>query len=77
MTELAFLPGDRVKRREDVFDSNSPMMHGTIDHVYGRRFHCTLSDGEVMDWVDGELYAVSWDNGKFGEAFFAHGLDRE
>jgi hypothetical protein len=77
MAELAFLPGDRVKRRKNVFNDNSPMMHGTVDHVYGRRFHCTLHNGEVMDWVDDELYAVLWDNGKLDKAFFAHGLDKE
>ena len=68
-----FMPGDRVTRHKDVYDRSSPIMHGTVVKVYGRKFQSLC----LGSWNDGELYEVKWDSGKIGHAYFPHGLDKE
>lgn len=77
MSDIKFQYGDRVVRREDVFNPNSPLKRGTITCVYGRHFYCELSGGEVMDWNYDEMYDVVWDSGKVEKGFLPHGLDAE
>jgi|SRR5882724_1415286 len=82
-----FKVGDRVTRPENVYDRNSPIMHGTIARVYNK----TTSHYPINDFVLGpypELYDVRWDeqfrkfsaDGKYefnASSFLPHGLDRE
>ena len=64
--------GDRVTREEDVFDPQSPRMHGTVIERYAQ-------DGgfDGVRWHDPEVYAVRWDNGVVRRGYFRHGLDPE
>lgn len=72
---LKFSFGDRVTRPKDVYELSSPLMHGTIVCVYGRKDcypHINYSS------VYPELYDVRWDNKeKINRAFLPHGLDKE
>jgi hypothetical protein len=74
---VRFLPGDRVTRLKDVFNSASPLLHGTVICVYGSRFRWEMLDGELLDWVYPEQYDVEWDNGKKEKGYLPHGLDLE
>lgn len=65
-----FVPGDRVKRHEDVFDQSSRIKYGTVTCVYGKRLESSLGR-----WDDPELYEVQWDDGTVGRSYFPHGID--
>ncbi len=64
---------DRVKRRIDVFDENSPYKYGTVIKCYSRavkKYSCDLVLGPYP-----ELYEVEWDEDRIREKdYLPHGL---
>lgn len=64
-----FAVGDRVVRRSDVYDPNSPLRHGQVSRVYAAH--------DALLGRYPELYAVAWDDGTHDEAFLKHGIDPE
>lgn len=64
--------GDRVQRRFDVYDYDSPFQHGAV----ALRYSITDTGSEYSQGYP-EIYAVRWDDGRFEKGFLAHGLDKE
>jgi hypothetical protein len=71
MSQL-FAIGDRVRRDIDVFHPERGYRSGIIVNRYGKRGGL----GGVT-WYDHELYAVKFDDGRYEEGFFRHGLTPE
>lgn len=69
VTATRFRIGDRVQRREDVYDQTSPMLRGVVTDVYSRQYASGFYP---------ELYEVQWD-GRVGTdyGFLPHGLKPE
>ncbi len=64
---------DRVKRRIDVFDENSPYKYGTVIKCYSRPAK-KYSSGYILGPYP-ELYDVKWDNGEIKEGYLPHGIE--
>lgn len=62
-----FKVGDRVSRRENVFDEKSQLRTGTVIERY---WDLTSRFGPYH-----ELYRVEWDYGRIQGAFLPHELD--
>ena len=62
---------DRVKRRVDVFDENSPYKYGTVVKCYSRAIK---NYGFVRLGPYPELYDVKWDDGEIEEGYLPHGI---
>lgn len=88
MTETRFQYGDRVMRRENVYDDSSKWMVGTVVGVYGTnrawpwlnppsyvRENIEFGNGTVETWRDPECYEVLWDDGVKRGGYFPHGLE--
>ena len=71
--------GDRVQRRANIWDSNSPVFRrGKIVLRYSTMI--SLYDNRVGDPRKGdypEVYAVLWDSGVCEKGLLPHGLERE
>lgn len=64
--------GDKVKRRSNVHDLNSPMMYGVVVHKTTERERYSLP----QHWRDNMLYDVKWDGvGQVGQSYFWWGID--
>lgn len=64
-----FNVGDRVTRRENVYDSSSNLMRGSVVRVYA------IQNTKFGPYP--ELYEVRWDNGSVKGGYLPHGLDKE
>lgn len=68
----AFCVGDRIVRREDVFNEDSRLMHGTVTRRYS-------------NYSESELYEVFWDEefrdtttrAMRDKGYLPHGLELE
>lgn len=62
-----FRVGDRVCRREHVYDETSRLMTGTVTRRYAEqsKYHGFYP----------ELYSVCWADGSVGRAYLPHGLE--
>ena len=63
---------DRVKRKIDVFDENSPYKYGTIIKCHSRPIK-KYKNGYILGPFS-ELYDVKWDNGEIHEGYLPHGI---
>lgn len=77
--------GDRVTRPQDIYNKNSPLLHGEVTCVYGKdaAWPWTQPLGYIREnnkpgvWRYPELYEVRWDNGKVQRGFFHYGINPE
>ena len=73
--KFTFELGQRVVRKEDVFDPNSKLMHGTIINRYSKPAKTIQRDLILGPYP--ELYTVEWDSGHIDDAYLPHGLTKE
>ena len=66
---MEFSIGDRVVRRTDVYDQDSPLMHGKVVAAY--------SDFDNRFGSYPELYDVEWDSGEIKMGYLPHGIAKE
>ena len=68
-----FSVGMRVRRLSNVFDENSPMLHGRIINCYSKT---VLLDGHYREY--NELYEVIWDETHcIKSGLLPHGLTKD
>jgi len=61
--------GDRIQRRKDVYNVESPLRRGIAIARYSYQ-------SEKFGFYP-EMYRVRWDDGTVEEGFLRHGLDKE
>lgn len=67
--QTKFEEGDRVIRRENVYDPRSPLMHGTVVEIY---------ESWGLGGYHSEVYKVRWDGStEIREGYLPHGLHLE
>jgi len=74
--QYKFKIGDRVTRLKDIFDKNSPLLHGSVIKVYSMTGLRIPSDGIDLGFYE-QVFDVNWDSGGFGQGFLPHGLEPE
>lgn len=72
-----FHAGDKVKRRENVFDNDSPMLHGVVTRVYS--IHESYYPGfpDIPTHAEPELYEVTWYESGRSTGYLPHGLEHD